>query len=1242
MNIYAELVKPKSKSFLLLFIIYPQETYLTSHTNELTIYRWVEFCINEEIPPIVELEENLRNGVILAKVTRSFAPHLVKKIYEGKKLSFVHSENINYFFKFVDEIGLPNLFKFELTDLYDKKNIPKVIFCIHALSFILSNEELAPEINNLVGKLQFTDAEIKATQKGLDATGVNMPNFNGMNQHFKLDNEMEVLGLSIAVPISVPELEQEPEVITINEKDLYIIILQSVCRGSILRYNVFTQKYAFRNNIEEMKELQAIIRGKRLRQSTVEQISAKDASDTSLSLQSLIRGNILRKTIVSTKTSLGSSQTKTATIDIQSLIRGIKLRNVILSKLESYNNDNLKYNIVKLQAIIRGKTTKNVLISSIEQTEAHNEEVTLLQSIIRGTLSRIENEKKQIKSHQVSIKNIQAIIRMRKVTSVIKCTKDHLRNETLKIISLQSIARAFLFRNHQKYSHDAVLVVEDGIITLQSTIRNILVRKKINNLLERICYNNEMTTELQSIARGGISRQYLNKLLDDIDYHDVVIFDMQNIIRGVLLRRKIANQHTELYKSSDSITGIQSLFRGVLIRFGYSLMIEDFQDTKPDVVILQSTVRGYLIRKRYSDRMEYFRINTDKIVRLQSYIRARTQGNAYKALILNPNPPLPSVRKFIHLLNDSETDIGEEVKREEGKKKISELVKHNDELEQFVNELDIKIALLVKNKITLDELIRQHKNNKYLKTNNSMNNKLDGNSGDIFNLKGLNKASRVRLELYQGFFYILQTQPIYFVKLFSNLNKNELTPEHIQEIENLVLATFNNFTTPCSDDTLRGITDSKREEYFFIKLICASITEELKNSDSFKSFNCNIFFWQSLMRILSSSNDYRQKLAELTTPVITSICETEDLNLESHPLAIYRSLIIKEEGSRRKSIKPLNVTIPQAIQDPETRVQFVANLQKLREYANEILSVLEEQIDKIPLAIRFICREVHTASIKLFADSKPSKHLSIIGSVLGKHYISLILTNPERFLRSTEDLPFSFNKLQKKNLVEVSELVNRLLLMRPFGRENVYLQPLNEFINVSKKRVQQLLKAIIEVDDIEISYNINPLTDVIGTKRPTLNIKAVDMFSVHSLFTKEISNLLEKSKIDVDPLNIIISHFGSIPSQASEILDLSKFKEIKLDLNPNMFYNSVGNNKQINEEIKINSMFMEAKRCLLYIIQVQKSGDNLLDLLVEKVTKEHEARYESILKDESMNGKKKSTYVEGTLGDLSKYVSARY
>ena len=37
----------------------------------------------------------------------------------------------------VQHIGLPDVFTPETTDVYDRKNMPRVVFCLHALSLFL-------------------------------------------------------------------------------------------------------------------------------------------------------------------------------------------------------------------------------------------------------------------------------------------------------------------------------------------------------------------------------------------------------------------------------------------------------------------------------------------------------------------------------------------------------------------------------------------------------------------------------------------------------------------------------------------------------------------------------------------------------------------------------------------------------------------------------------------------------------------------------------------------------------------------------------------------------------------------------------------------------------------------------------------------------------------------------------------------------------------------------------------------
>jgi Ras GTPase-activating-like protein IQGAP2/3 len=168
--------------------------------------QWIEGCLDEELEfGVTEMEEGLRDGVVLAKLSRCFqGEQVVRRIWTEAKHRYRQSDNINYFLNFVRQVGMPETFIFELTDLYNKKNIPKVIFCIHVLSHLLARLGRAERMNNLLGQFEFTDEQLAATQKGIQ--GVAMPNFAQVGQTLAKEANFE------------PEPEEEVE--TEDESEL--------------------------------------------------------------------------------------------------------------------------------------------------------------------------------------------------------------------------------------------------------------------------------------------------------------------------------------------------------------------------------------------------------------------------------------------------------------------------------------------------------------------------------------------------------------------------------------------------------------------------------------------------------------------------------------------------------------------------------------------------------------------------------------------------------------------------------------------------------------------------------------------------------------------------------------------------------------------------------------------------------------------------------------------------------------
>lgn len=100
----------------------------------------------------------LPKGEWLAEISVALAPELRKnRIYRGENREYLHTDNINMFLSMLRRIKLSRHFFFEVIDLYESKNIPKVIYCIHGLAHFVSRRGLGRGIAKSSGVFSEAD-----------------------------------------------------------------------------------------------------------------------------------------------------------------------------------------------------------------------------------------------------------------------------------------------------------------------------------------------------------------------------------------------------------------------------------------------------------------------------------------------------------------------------------------------------------------------------------------------------------------------------------------------------------------------------------------------------------------------------------------------------------------------------------------------------------------------------------------------------------------------------------------------------------------------------------------------------------------------------------------------------------------------------------------------------------------------------------------------------------------------------
>ena len=982
---------------------------------------WIEDIIHQQLPPIVQLEEALRDGVTLAEIVQAFYPDQPIRIFRNPRLQFRHSDNIALFFNFLADMELPELFRFELIDLYEKKNIPKVIYCIHALSWLLFRKGLVDfRIGNLVGQLEFEHHELEAMQKGLDKAGISMPSFSGMGASFGAEPEPE--------PV---ETEEDRIARELGGHELTIVDLQSQIRGAMIRIGLGVSMQGLWDAEGELVDLQSIIRGKWAREVAEYRLNMKRFA---IDLQSAARGFLERRRQLSKEDWWRGRESEVSTL--QSLVRARKAR-VEIQRLKTRARSE-ESSLGYLQAAIRGALQRKIVDNQFEETRGASATVNELQAAIRGMLRRrgIQDERSAIQRAQEAITTLQAAARganqRQHRAQQLRALEDH--NESW--CTFQSLSRARLVRKRLQMTKEGLSIHSDPVTTLLAAARGKRARQDVLQTKCSLSNAEQDIVALQAAARGCLFRRRHMADLQALRRQANEIISLQAHLRGRSLRQIQLGLHEDLFSNMSEIIQLQALSRGLLIRSDVGYLLSQLEDEEASVAELQSAIRGKQVRERFAAKQRFFKANMEKVVKVQSFIRAKIQGEAYKSLTSGTNPPVGTVKGFVHLLNDSDFDFDEEVEFERLRKTVVQHVRQNEMADQYITQLDIKIALLVKNKITLDEVVKHQKHfggdAVSLLTNTEISSK------DPFDLKALNKNSRRKLEHYQELFFILQTQPQYLARLFKRIREQATAEKECERVKHMMMGLF-------------GYAQKRREEYYLIKLITRSMKEEIDNCASIQDYLRGNFFWAKLFGAYIKSPRDRKYMRDLLSPIIKdNIIDNSELDLESDPMQIYLSAIENEQlRTGRRSQRSPDIPREQAIRDPETKRTFITHLQDLRDIADQFFAALEDGLQRMPFGVRYTAQQMFQNLVSRFQHEEQGYILQIVGHWVWKAYLQPALSEPEKFGVIDRGL----SQEHKKNVGEVSKVVGQVAAGRLFGGENVFLQPLNSYVGESIQRL---------------------------------------------------------------------------------------------------------------------------------------------------------------------------------------------
>ena len=521
---------------------------------------------------------------------------------------------------------------------------------------------------------------------------------------------------------------------------------------------------------------------------------------------------------------------------------------------------------VKIQAQGRGIIQRRRFRLFKGALQRSNAAFVKLQSIARARVVRKSHQEvaKAFSQRIVmnSIVDIQAACRGVLARRMIQRHRSLLQRVVPEVIGLQAQARGVLERRRIGRQLAKLDDISDIVVRIQAAVRTYLARKRLLILIRNLRKATAAIINVQTRARANLARQRHQAMAKALSEVKVVssVNSFQARARAALSRTKHRETGKKLDFVEPDVVGFQAVCRGALVRQDYYAWRDHLWASEDVAILLQALLRGVVQRGSFQAKARHYRENLKQVIHIQALVRAKETREQYRQLTLGTNVSVGTIKNFVHLLDDSEADFQEELIVEGLRKKVVQQIREVQTLENSVNELDTKIALIVNNAKTFEELARVKR-----RLGRSDGPSLSATRASILAAHGdpfagpstLDHSAKRKLDLYQQLFYLLQTRGEYLAKLFLRVSGREVDEKTRRLIEHVTL-------------TLYGYGHAKREDYLLLKMFQAS--------SAYNDNNTGAEAWTSSTR---SSRRYKprmlwQMFVRVTRCISTSRCSTSD------------------------------------------------------------------------------------------------------------------------------------------------------------------------------------------------------------------------------------------------------------------------------------------------------------------------------------------------------------------------------
>ncbi|KAI1131419.1 GTPase [Nemania abortiva] len=511
--------------------------------------------------------------------------------------------------------------------------------------------------------------------------------------------------------------------------------------------------------------------------------------------------------------------------------------------------------------------------------------------------------------------------------------------------------------------------------------------------------------------------------------------------------------------------------------------------------------------------------------------------------------------------NENDLEIDDELAKaqralRELKIKISSQSKKNFVLEKDVRYLDSRIALLIQNRMALEEQneVASH-----------LEDALEPEEG-VF-------PNDDKTQKYGNLLFLLQSEPKHIAHLCRLVS--------MAEIDSLLQTVM---------FTVYGNQYESREEHLLLTMFQSVLTYQFDTTPEYSSLLRANTPVSRMMTTYTRRGPGQSFLRTVLADRINSLIELQDLDLEINPLKVYERMCeqIEEDTGSLPDTLPKGITGEQAAENPQVQAIIEPRLTMLTDIANGFLATIIDGLAEAPYGIRWICKQIRSLTKRKYPEANDQVICTLIGGFFFLRFINPAIVTPKSYML-IDGMPA---ERPRRTLTLIAKMIQNLANKPSYAKEP-YMAKLSPFIQQNKDRVNKFMLDLCEVTDFYESLEVDQYV-ALSKNNLELSITLNEVYAMHGLIEKHSSELC---KDDKSHLALVMSELGHAPPQVprkeNRAINLPLFSRFELT-----FENMTQNMDITQEEI----YFLEAKNIFVQIIRsVQHSAVSRRPLRLERI-----------------------------------------